>query len=105
MARTFKKTQEDIVKKTQMLIMAALTFASLTASAAVTVRYYNHDSQKYEFQATCSGSKYPAIFDSSRTSSYTIQGSGPCTVHTGAGDVTLKDGDNIEIKDGKIIIK
>lgn len=94
------------MKKTQTLIVAALTFVSFTASAAVTVRYYNRDSKKYEFEATCSGSKSKAVFDGSTTSSYTIQGSGPCTVHTGSGgDVTLKDGQNIEIKDGKIVVK
>jgi hypothetical protein len=69
------------------------------------VRYYNKDSKKHEFDAVCSGSKSKAVFDGSTTSSYTIQGSGPCTVKTGAGDVVLKGGESIEIQNGKITIK
>jgi hypothetical protein len=34
-----------------------------------------------------------------------VPGSGPCTVKTDSGDVALKAGDKIEIKDGKIAIK
>lgn len=93
------------MKHLSRLAIAAVTLFSLTASAAVTVQYYNRDSKKHEFVATCSGSKSKAVFDSSTTSSYTIQGSGPCVVQTGGGDVTLKGGEKIEIKDGKIIIK
>ncbi len=86
------------------------TFASLAfvllfcvnAFAAVTVRYYNKDSQAYTWDAVCSGTKLTVTFDASRTSSTTIQGSGPCTVHTGNGDVTLADGANITISGGKI---
>jgi hypothetical protein len=81
-----------------------MSLVSLTASAAVTVRYYNRDSQKHSFGAVCSGSQYTVTFDGSTTSSTTIQGSAPCTVKTPAGDVVLKGGENIEIKDGKIKI-
>lgn len=93
------------MKKLPLTILAASLLTSLTASAAVTVRYHNSDSKKHEFEATCSGSKYKAVFDGSTTSSHTIQGSAPCVVHTAAGNVTLKGGENIEIKDGKITVK
>lgn len=85
-------------------VLATLAF-SATAFAYVTVSYYNKDSRKWSFDATCSGSRYTVVFDESRTSSTTIEGSGPCTLKTPAGDVSLKDGDKIEIKDGKITIK
>ena len=85
-------------------ILTTLAF-SATAFAYVTVSYYNKDSKKWSFEATCSGTKYTVVFDESRTSSTTIQGSGPCTLKTPGGDVSLKDGDKIEIKDGKITIK
>ena len=78
---------------------------SVSAFAAVTVRYYNKDSTAYTWDAVCSGTHLTVTFDSSRTSSTTIQGSGPCTVKTDSGEVTLSDGANIEIKDGKITIK
>jgi hypothetical protein len=93
------------MKKLSTLVALSISLISLTASAAVTVRYYNKDSQKHVFDATCSGSKYVVNFDGSTTSSTTIQGSGPCVVKTKGGDVTLKGGENIEIKDGKITIK
>ena len=81
-------------------IIMAVMFVSSVASAAVTVQYYNRDSKDYEWKAVCSGSSYTVQFGGSRTSSTTIQGSSPCVVTTGSGDVTLKGGENIEIKDG-----
>lgn len=86
-------------------IVLGISLVSTLASAAATVRYYNRDSKKYEFEAVCSGSQTKAVFDGSTTSSYTIQGSPPCKVKTPHGEVELKGGENIEIKDGKIIIK
>lgn len=83
----------------------ACFLVSTTAMAAVTVRYYNKDSKNYTWDAKCSGSSYKVSFKSSTTGSTTIQGSGPCTVSTPKGKVTLKQGMKIEIKDGKITIK
>jgi hypothetical protein len=93
------------MKKLSTLVALGISLVSLTASAAVTVRYYNRDSKKHSFPATCSGSQYTVSFDGSTTSSTTIQGSGPCTVKTGSGDVVLKGGENIEIQNGKITVK
>ena len=93
------------MKKISALIFLGISLFSLTASAAVTVRYYNRDSRKYTFDAVCSGSKYTVTFDGSTTSSTTIQGSGPCKVKDAGGEVELKGGEHIEIKDGRIQIK
>ena len=93
------------MKKLSTLVALSISLITLTASAAVTVRYYNRDSQKHAFDAVCSGSKYVVQFDGSTTSSTTIQGSGPCTVKTKGGEVTLKGGENIEIQNGKITVK
>jgi hypothetical protein len=89
------------MKKLSALLVLGISLFSLAADAAVTVRYYNRDSKKYTFEATCSGSHYTVTFDGSTTSSTTIQGSAPCKVE----GVTLKGGENIEIKDGRIIVK
>ena len=78
---------------------------STAAFASVTVAYYNEDSTKYEWPAVCSGSHYTAVFESSRTSTYTIQGSGPCVVTTPNGEVTFKEGAKIHIKNGKVIFE
>ncbi len=86
-------------------IVAAALLTSSVAAAAVSVRYYNKDSRDYTWNAVCGGSKYTVTFGSSRTSSATIQGSSPCVVETPGGKVTLKGGENIEIKDGKITIR
>jgi len=95
-----------MIKKTLCaLAVCTAFFTSSVASAAVTVRYYNKDSKSYEWQAVCSGSKKTVKFGGSRTASTTIQGSGPCKVKTPKGEVTLKGGEKIEIKDGKITIK
>jgi hypothetical protein len=90
------------MKKLSTLVALGVSLLSLSASAAVTVRYYNKDSQKHTFTAICSGSQYTVTFDASTTASTTIQGSGPCTVKTSGGDVVLKQDDHIEIQNGKI---
>jgi len=88
-----------------LVVFLIMILWTSTAFAAVTVRYYNKDSKEHTFEAVCSGSKKSVTFKGSTTSSVTIQGSGPCTVKTGKGDVVLKGGEKIEIKDGKITIK
>lgn len=93
------------MKKLSALLVLGISLFSLAADASVTVRYYNRDSKKYTFEATCSGSHYTVTFDGSTTSSTTIQGSTPCKVKDAGGEVTLKGGENIEIKDGRIIVK
>lgn len=92
-------------KFTGILIALAILFTSAMAWAAVTVRYYNTDSTSYEWDATCSGSSKKVKFKGSTTSSTTIQGSGPCTVHTPNGDVELSGGEKIKIEDATITIE
>lgn len=86
-----------------VVIVAML--ASASAFAAVTVRYHNGDSSKRTFDAVCSGSKSQLVVDGNTTGSSTIQGSGPCKVKHAGGEVELKGGENIEVKDGKISVK
>lgn len=86
------------------LVFAAL-FVATTASAAVTVDYYNKDSKDYTFDAVCSGSKYTLSVRSSTTGASTIQGSAPCKVQHAGGEITLNGGEKIEIKDGKISLR
>jgi hypothetical protein len=98
-------TEEFVMKKSALLSFLGVSLVALTAQAAVTVRYHNGDSQKHTFQAVCSGSNYTVTFDASTTGSTTIQGSAPCVVKSQGGDVTLKGGENVEIKNGKIQVK
>ena len=94
------------MRKMLMLLTAiAVMFSASVAFAAVTVRYYNTDSKAYEWEATCSGSSKTVEFGASRTASVTIQGSGPCTVHTPNGDVKLSGGEKIKIEDATITIE
>ncbi|GMU60980.1 MAG: hypothetical protein AMXMBFR34_27430 [Myxococcaceae bacterium] len=88
----------------RVLVLAALV-TSASAFAAVTVRYHNGDSKKHTFSAVCSGSKSQLVTDGNTTGSATIQGSGPCKVTHAGGEVSLKGGENIDIKDGKISVK
>lgn len=83
----------------------AFSFALLmligTVSAAVTLRYYNRDSQSYTFKVKISGSTTTVVFDASKTSSVTIQGgSEEAIISCACGDVKVKQGDKVEIKDG-----
>ncbi len=87
-----------------IIITVILTTASIYAGS-VYVQYYNKDSKSYTYEAKCSGMTYKVTFDASKTAASTIQGSGPCIIETPSGKVELKDGNKIEIKDGKIEIK
>lgn len=86
-------------------LLGASMFVATAASAAVTVEYHNGDSKNYEWPAKCSGSSYTVKFSSNTTGATTIQGSSPCVVKAPGGEVTLKGGEKIDIKDGKITIK
>ena len=91
--------------KTLALSLVILALLAGTAFAYVTVRYHNSDSQKHTFNAVCSGSSYTLEVDASTTASYTIQGSSPCKVKHAGGEIELKGGENIEIKNGVITIQ
>jgi len=81
---------------------AALMFAG-SVSAAVTLRYYNKDSKSYTFKVKIDGSTKEVTFNGSTTTSVTIQGgSTEAVISCACGDVKVKGGDNIEIKDGCI---
>ena len=93
------------MKKLSTLLVLGMSLVSLSASAAVTVTYRNADSKNHELNATCSGSHYTVKFDSNTTGSATIQGSAPCVVKSQGPDVSLKGGEKVEIKDGKLSVK
>lgn len=90
-------------------IFAALVLIVLTAQsvhAAVTIRYYNKDSQTHKMDVKIAGSSRTVEFGSSRTSSVTIQGgSSKADIKTSCGTVTVEGGDNIEISNGCISVK
>jgi hypothetical protein len=87
----------------KLSLAAVFVLASTAvAHAAVTVRYHNGDSKKHTFDAVCSGSKATLVTDGNTTGTATIQGSGPCKVKHAGGEIELKGGEQLEIKDGKI---
>jgi hypothetical protein len=94
------------------LILAAFVFMPMvifftptTSEAKVYISYYNKDSQAYKLKVRIGGTDKEVEFDSSRTSSVTIQGGGDvCVIETKCGKVEVKDGAKIEIKDGCIKI-
>ncbi len=88
------------------LVLLTASLAAFSVSAAITVDYENKDSKEYKWEAVCSGAKTSGVtFRRGTTSASSIQGSAPCTVKTDGGEVVLKGGEKIEIKDGKITIK
>jgi|GEM_PF-1062083 hypothetical protein len=104
-AKHFRHQGNEDMKKLSAVTLVTALLASSAAWAAVTVRYYNRDTRDYTWPTVCSGVKTTVTFGRSQTASVTIQGSGPCTVQTSAGDVVLKGGENLDIKDGKIQVK
>ena len=72
---------------------------------AITLRYYNKDSKDHEFKVKTCGSTKKVKFDKSKTSSVTIQsGCSDAVIYDKCGEVKVKTGDKITIKDGCIKI-
>lgn len=90
----------------KILLIALFGFFAVANSfAAVTINYYNKDSKTYKWKVTMDGNTKEVIFDNSRTSAVTVQGSGKvCVIETDCGKIEVKDGAKIEIKDGCIKI-
>lgn len=94
------------MKKNLLLGAIALFFTATTAFSAVTIRYYNKDSKAHTMKVKMDGSNKEVTFDASKTSSVTIQGGGTsCRIETSCGTIEVKDGANVEIKDGCITVK
>lgn len=92
-------------KKLMSLLLVFVVFIS-TLTAAVTLRYQNDDSQTYKFKVKMNGSTSEVEFGGSRTASVTIQGSAEEAIITcKCGDVKVKQGDHIRIKDGCIKVE
>jgi hypothetical protein len=90
------------------IMAAAVVFAcvAVPSFASVYLRYHNDDSVDYKFDVKISGSSTTVEFDHSRTASVTIQGGGSTAeISTPSGKVTVKDGDTVEIKGGKVVVK
>ena len=92
--------------KKALALAACMVFLVSTLHAAVTIRFENKDSKTHKMEVKISGSKKTVEFAGSRTASVTIQGgSTECVISTDCGDVTVKDGDRITIKDGCIEVE
>lgn len=88
-----------------MTLAAAMMFLASSTFAGITLRYYNKDSKTHEFKVKTCGSTKEVEFGSSRTASVTIQtGCSDAVIYTDCGEVTVKDGMKITIKDGCIKI-
>ncbi len=87
--------------KKLILTSIALVAFSMSAFSAVTIHYYNKDSKSHTFKVKIDGVVKEVTFDSSKTSDVTIQGGATeCIIVTSCGEVSIKAGDKIEIKDG-----
>ncbi|GAA3618178.1 hypothetical protein [Flavivirga jejuensis] len=72
---------------------------------AITLRYYNKDSNDYEFKVKSCGSTTKVKFGKSRTASVTIQtGCSGAIIYDKCKEVKVKKDDKITIKDGCITI-
>ncbi|MGD1839404.1 MAG: hypothetical protein ACFB0B_00680 [Thermonemataceae bacterium] len=94
------------MKKT-FVFLACLTMMLTAANHpnSVYLRYYNKDSQDHTFKVRIAGSNKEVTFKKSITSSVTIQGgASEAVIYTSCDEVTVKDKDNITIKDGCIKI-
>jgi hypothetical protein len=93
----------NFMKQKHLFITIVFFFICSIASAYVTISYYNKDSKAHKFKVNMDGNSKEVVFDASKTSAVTVQGSGKlCVIETPCGKVEIKDGMKIEIKDGCI---
>lgn len=91
--------------KKLFLTIAVVSFGFSAMFGALTIRYQNKDSKSSTFKVKIDGSTKEVTFDGSKTSSVTIQGGATeAVIITSCGEVKIKTGANIEIKDGCIKI-
>ena len=91
--------------KKGLLLIGATIFLACSVHAGITLRYYNKDSNDHEMKVKTCGSSKTVEFGKSKTASVTIQtGCDDAILYTECGEITVKDGDNITIKDGCITI-
>lgn len=84
------------------LILTSLAICAIAISsfAAVTVHFYNKDGKAVTMKVKIDGSMKEVTFSNS-TADVTIQGGATeCILYTSCGEVTIKAGDKLEIKDG-----
>jgi hypothetical protein len=86
----------------KIFLLSSAVMITAAAFAGTTLRYYNSDSKDYTFKVTTCGNHTEVTFDHSKTSSVTIQGCSDAVISTPKGDVKVKDGDKVKIKDGKV---
>lgn len=89
----------DKMKKVFLFLSAAML--TISAFAGTTLRYYNEDSKDYKLQVVTCGNHTEVTFDHSKTTSVTIQGCSDAVISTPSGDLKVKDGDKVHIKNGK----
>lgn len=94
------------MKKIIIVSVIGFAFIAMPAFANVSLRYSNGDSTDYKFDVKIGGSSTSVEFGHSRTASVTIQGgSSNAEISTPSGRVNVKDGDTVEIKNGKLKVK
>jgi len=87
------------MKKLILTSVAVCAFA-VTSFSAVTVHFYNKDGKEVTMKVKIDGS-YKEVTFSNSTADVTIQGGATeCILYTKCGEVTIKAGDKLEIKDG-----
>lgn len=71
----------------------------------ISLRYYNKDSNSYEFKVKTCGSTTKVKFEKSKTTTVTIQtGCSDAVIYDKCKEIKVKTGDKITIKNGCITI-
>lgn len=93
------------MKKLMCLVLTLSMLSFTVADVAVSLRYYNKDSVDHKFEVKTCGSKKTVTFQRSKTTTVTIQsGCREAVIYTKCGAITVKDDQNITIKNGCIKI-
>lgn len=87
------------------LFSLVLIMSVIVSFAAVSVRYQNKDSKTHTFKVKIEGRTTEVTFKPG-TSNVTVQGNAKeCVIFCDCGEVKVKAGDELEIKNGCIKVK
>lgn len=89
----------------KLVLFAALMLFTGNAFCSVFIEYENKDSKVYTFKVRIDGTDKEVKFENA-TAAVTIQGGNKtCVIETPCGNVEVKDGAKVYIKDGCIKFK
>ena len=88
--------------KSLLFLIVAASISSAVFAQSTTLKVYNDDATDHSYTVTACGKTSNITLRHNHTTPTVIKGCATAVITTPAGPVSVKDGDNVYIKDGKV---